>query len=180
MVLVEININQITWKFRKKYLKTGNFDLIRVAFQSRGANYPIGEIRNNWIFSKSVLHKSNLSIINCTHFKFTILWALTDVYTLETTTTVKAQNVSSPQSFLLPLKLNFEKGKSWIITLLFTSKYISVKEIRNAYFSNTAGKESHSENDINSAQRTDKFDYIKLLNFWIAQNTITKVKDSPD
>lgn len=29
-----------------------------------------------------------------------------------------------------------------------------------------------------SAQRIDKFDHIKLSNFWIAQNTINEVKGS--
>ena len=49
---------------------------------------------------------------------------LTDWYTLETTKAIKIWNISSPQSILLSIKLNFEKDKSWILTLFFPSKYI--------------------------------------------------------
>ena len=38
-----------------------------MAFQNRGVNYSIREIRNNWLFKKNL----SLSIISCTHFKFT-------------------------------------------------------------------------------------------------------------
>ena len=49
---------------------------------------------------------------------------LTDWHTLETTKAIKIWNISSPQSILLSIKLNFEKDKSWILTLFFPSKYI--------------------------------------------------------
>ena len=40
-----------------------------MAFQNRGVNYSICEIRNNWLFKK--IFYLSPSIISCTHFKFT-------------------------------------------------------------------------------------------------------------
>ena len=52
----------------KKHLKW-EFWFDKVAFQNRGVNYSICEIRNNWLF-KNFFYLSP-SVISCTHFKFT-------------------------------------------------------------------------------------------------------------
>lgn len=90
----------------------------------------------NVLFLKSSLLRYNLQMMSCIHINYIICWVLTDVYTYETTATIKILNVFimpkifpvAPYNSSLPLILapgNRWSLLSWQINLQFLKFYIN-------------------------------------------------------